>query len=667
MERPANLPHGRWLADLADEKPLSAFERALVEACAKGQQCAPKGWDGKRPPADSKSRARIVRAELIRFLALGGDAEHPVHEEGVMLNGARITGELSLHQAQMPVRINLRLCRLDHAPNLTAAKIPELGLTGSWLPGLRADRIAVTGSMFLGGDFEAIGEFRMLGAQIGGSLNCSGGKFHNPGGDALNADRAKVTGGVFLNDGFEAAGEVRVLGADIGGALNCNNGTFLNPDGDALSADGVTVTGDVFLGRGFEATGQVRLLGVRIGGDLTCVKGKFNNPKNHALNADRMKVNGGVFLSGGFEATGQVRLLSAEIGGDLSCLKGKFRNPKNTALAADGVVVTGNLFLSDEFEADGEVRLLGLQIGGSLFCNSGTFNNPGGDAISADRMTIAGSLFLRRTQINGAFGLSAATVSTLIDEQTCWEAGDHILDGLRYDRIAGSTNAATRIAWLQRQRADHLGEDFRPQPWEQLIKVLRDMGHPNEARLVAIAKQDALRKAGRIGPWPPQPRKSGWGAVMDWLTWPFDAAAAFLTRVAHRFYGLVSGYGFRVNRLVLLLLLIGVGFGIGYQQLGVGGAVCPIAPKQVEAKGGPKKPPPAKCRDHPSIPWRYSADAMLPIDFGLIDKDVPISTIGPVNERDLGLVRTLTWTETLIGWLLSGLLIAIAGRLIKKD
>jgi hypothetical protein len=68
--RPARLPQGRWLGDLG----------------------------------------RLSASELIRFLALGGDALHPVHEEGVMLRGAWITGLLDVHQCKLPLRLVLNNC-----------------------------------------------------------------------------------------------------------------------------------------------------------------------------------------------------------------------------------------------------------------------------------------------------------------------------------------------------------------------------------------------------------------------------------------------------------------------------------------------------------------------------------------------------------------------------
>ena len=52
------------------------------------------------------------------------------------------------------------------------------------------------------------------------------------------------------------------------------------------------------------------------------------------------------------------------------------------------------------------------------------------------------------------------------------------LDGFTYDGFFGGSpiSAAVRKQWLLCQRSSHLGESFRTQPFEQLIRVLRDMG-----------------------------------------------------------------------------------------------------------------------------------------------------------------------------------------------
>ncbi len=365
-------------------------------------------------------------------------------------------------------------------------------------PALNADGVNVRGAVFLREGFTATGEVRLLGAQIGGQLACDGGSFTNQNGPALNADGVNVRGNVFLRGGFTATGEVRLLGAQIDGSLECNGGRFSNQNGDALSADGVNVRGNVVLREGFTATGEVRLIGAQIGGQLACDGGSFTNQNGRALSADGVNVRGNLFLSEGFTATGEVRLLGAQIGGDLSCIRGSFSNQNRPALNADGVNVRGTVFLSEKFTATGAVRLPGAQIGGDLSCIRGSFSNQNGDALSMERTTVEGTFFMRKLKgpRKGTINLIGAKVGILCDDADSWPAkGGLGLDGFLYEAIAPGSpiSAKERIEWLGRQ------ESFRPQPYEQLIRVLRNMGHEREARKIAIAKQKALRKSGALG------------------------------------------------------------------------------------------------------------------------------------------------------------------------
>lgn len=66
-------------------------ERELISACRSGKACNL----GDDRPAD-ESPERTIRAEILRYLILGGCADCPVHEFGVRLSGAYIKGELDL-------------------------------------------------------------------------------------------------------------------------------------------------------------------------------------------------------------------------------------------------------------------------------------------------------------------------------------------------------------------------------------------------------------------------------------------------------------------------------------------------------------------------------------------------------------------------------------------
>ena len=505
-KRPAHLPHGRWLGDL---EPLSAFERKLVAACARGEVCEPDGWDGKRPEEDAATEANTVRAELIRFLALGGDDEHPVHEQGVMLGGGWIKGKLSLHQATAMVRLYLAYCHFDRNPDFVAASLPELTLSGSQIPGIWADRLV-------------------------------------------------VKGGVWLNNGFETSGEVR--------------------------------------------------------------------------------------------------LLAAQIGGNLSCVSGKFFN----RLIADGMIVRGNVFLSDGFEASGAVSLLGAQIAGDLVCRNGVFSSSHGIALNADGMDVKGGVFLLDASIEGGINLTAARIVTLVDDATCWQSGGHILDGFVYDRIIGPSNAEMRVDWLMGQREDHLTSDFRYQPWDQLIKMLREVGAPYEASRVAIAKQNQLRVA-----------KTFKQPVYNALHWLF---------------GRLTGYGYDWARLLGAMIWLWLGCAFFFSVGGDYGYVGPSTPLLYNPELAPSiddscghafetgKQVWTKCANMPAEyttfqPLLYSLDLILPlVDLQQESDWAPIVEEAPGVSMAYGVfLRWLMWFEILFGWMASLMLVAILGQLVDKD
>jgi hypothetical protein len=73
-----------------------------------------------------------------------------------------------------------------------------------------------------------------------------------------------------------------------------------------------------------------------------------------------------------------------------------------------------------------------------------------------------------------------------------------LLNRCRYGAfIGGPVDAASRLDWLSRQTAERWGEDFWPQPHEQLALVLQELGHEDDAREVLIAKE-RLQRAARL-------------------------------------------------------------------------------------------------------------------------------------------------------------------------
>ena len=430
---PRQLPHGRSLADFPD---LSEAELRLLRSCRDGTVALAS----KACPRKETARNR-VRADFVRFLALGGDECCPVHEHGVRLHGAWLVGRLDLRASIVARPLALVSCRIE-AADFTQATLHALQLNGSRLEtglsaqllqcsggvflgqglrakglvdlfqarmatlsctggrfsnpkgvALRCDGMSVSSSVFMADGFHATGAVRMMTASIG-ALDCSNGRFDNPGRMALALDRLIVVGSLVLARGFRAAGEVRMLGAKIGATIRCGGGRFDNPGSEALSMDRATVGGSVFLNDGFHATGKVRLPGAKIGSNLDCNSGRFDHPEGVALSADRANIEGSVHLNQGCAATGAIHFRAAAIGANLDCRGARLDGAGKAALAADGVKVKGSAFLSHDFHSTGEVRLLDAEIGGLLQCAGGKFENPEKDALVLDRASITGSVSL---------------------------------------------------------------------------------------------------------------------------------------------------------------------------------------------------------------------------------------------------------------------------------
>ncbi len=214
---------------------------------------------------------RRVRAGVVRWVCAHKAAARLVDPYGLILDGALVEGGLDLDGADVPFRLFFFGCALPDGVSLRDARTRTINLQGSFAGPITADGLRAKGDVNLRNGFRARGEVRLLGADIGGDLSCSGGSFDcahdkkgNPVGKgrALLADRLRSSGGVFLRNGFRARGEVRLSGADIGGDLACSGGSFDcardrkgNPVGKgcALNADGATVRGTLYLcGAAFE-------------------------------------------------------------------------------------------------------------------------------------------------------------------------------------------------------------------------------------------------------------------------------------------------------------------------------------------------------------------------------------------------------------------------------
>ena len=199
---------------------LSRAEAEFVAACQSGESCTL--GDGVLPDVQDTSRA--VRGELIRFFVLGGSEETPLHERGIALHGAMISGHLDLSGSNSDCDLILNNCIFRRRPLMLGTRLRSCDLTGSKCPGFDAEGLTVERALILGPGFEANGTVRLVRARIGADLDCTGARFECPDGDALNGDGAEIGGSIFLRGQksgpvFASHGTVRFVSVGVGDSI----------------------------------------------------------------------------------------------------------------------------------------------------------------------------------------------------------------------------------------------------------------------------------------------------------------------------------------------------------------------------------------------------------------------------------------------------------------
>jgi hypothetical protein len=210
---------------------------------------------------------REVRADVIRWLCVNRAAKELVDPRGIQIFGARVTGEVDLRHCTVAFPLSLIRCRLMDAVYFTGCTIPRIDLESSSFGAVNADGAHVQQSIYLRG-VHASARVSLNLAQIGGTLTCEEGRFAEPGGMAIWADGIKVDGDVLLRADssisgvrapFHADGGVRLVGAEIHGDLDCSGGEFFNEGGDAILLERATIRGEIFLGDQLKVKGVVTL------------------------------------------------------------------------------------------------------------------------------------------------------------------------------------------------------------------------------------------------------------------------------------------------------------------------------------------------------------------------------------------------------------------------
>ena len=493
---------------------------------------------------------RIVRAAVIsRLLAGAIPAEGSL--PALRIIGAHFTGRLELDGAAISVPIELEQCSFEEPISLADVRAVTIRLPGCQLLGLHAPGLETRGDLEVTDGFICNGQINLLGARIGGALRLGDALLHNPGGRALILSRAVIS--------------------------------------SAILASGLVVDG------------QMRMISTRVGGLLSIRGGRLSNPGQIALHGERMDVGESVLLTKDFRCRGRIVLQNARIAGGLDGQHCSISAPSMTCLNLVRAKIERNVGLAGA-ELRGRVTFSGAAIGGRVTFTDAVFEEDDSSELVLDHSQ-AQILLLRYSEPPASLSLRYAAADIIEDEPATWPRKISLI-GCTYRALESTTpvTALQRLNWLVRDT-----DGYRPQPYEQLIKMYRINGEEQNAKRIALQRERARRRA---------------------LSWPGRALGIALD--------LTVGYGYRTWLAGIWLLTF----------LAAGTIVFSIWPAQPVS------------HDHPGFqPFIFTLDLMLPI-VNLGQKEY-WQAAGPV--------RWFGWLLVLVGWGLTTAVVAGVTRLFNRS
>jgi hypothetical protein len=242
----------------------------------------------------------------------------------------------------------------------------------------------------------------------------------------------------------------------------------------------------------------VDLRGARIGGEIVLDGSAISTLDDIALEMSYVQTRGDLTLrdcrlDGGLKAWG------LSVAGDVILLNAEITCPDGVALSGNTARIGGDLDLRAA-QIKGSTTFVGGRFATDVILDGGRFEAPDVIALDFNRATIDGAFFLRSDAIViGALSLNGARAGAIVDEPTSWPiSGSLLLNRFVYGGFLGSpVDAASRLSWLSRQDPTRRGEEFWPQPYEQLSAVLITMGHHDDAQVVLYRKEQLQRRSRR--------------------------------------------------------------------------------------------------------------------------------------------------------------------------
>lgn len=276
----------------------------------------------------------------------------------------------------------------------------------------------------------------------------------------------------------------------------------------SLSAFRLVCQSDIILNNGFESIGKVNFASSQIGSNLECTNGKFINENTEALSCNDSNIEGSVLLNK-LIMIGKANFNLVTIGANLNCMESQFENNIGDALTFSGSKIVGNVLLSGGFKAKGNIDFYSAVIGRTFVLNN--------------------------LWINGDCILISAKIDELdFDVDSLNKIDNFEFDGLQYNHIKTENLNSLKLKKLIQKIPS-----FKPQPYKQLSKVLRNMGHNKEADDIMIEYNNIITS---------------------------KTINKFI-KILKQIYGFTSGYGYKPTNVLKTMFIIWFVFGtifLGY-------------------------------------------------------------------------------------------------------
>ncbi len=372
----------------------------------------------------------VVEAELIRSFCLPARVRD-VDPRGIRLRGVTVTGTLDLTAVTLPFGLSFEQCSFDSAPILHGAAVKELVFINCpQLPGLLANGIEVKGDIDLSGS-RIVGchptsastsrsaAVWLCESKVGGRLRCIDTVIDPQGERAMQADRMNVGGTVRLLNKFHAMGELRLVGVHVTGSIDMTGARVEAEAGHAVDLGDATIAGNMFIapareGRRPEIRGRVNLSSTRIDGkllieDTTLTRtpddeeGRYYSPRfrGQALVAVRLTVGADLAIEGNTEVDGGIDLGSADLGRLVIGRDTIISAPGGRALDLTNADIH-SAFVGEGAHIRGSTLLLGAHIRGRLHLDDAVLTDPEKHSLlKADGATIDGDVELKRLRATG--------------------------------------------------------------------------------------------------------------------------------------------------------------------------------------------------------------------------------------------------------------------------